>query len=90
MFPDVSTDFALTGHVISTLSVASAMDCALECVAHTQCSSYNCEAAAKPQLVCELNDKKAATPSELTSRPGYNYYDTQENVSFVEFSRSSD
>ena len=76
--------------MVATHSVPSRVDCTFECLTDSRCVSYNYEAEDKPQHACELNEKKTTTPADLMSKPGYDYFDTGENVSSQEVIFSED
>ncbi|XP_028411983.1 A disintegrin and metalloproteinase with thrombospondin motifs 20-like [Dendronephthya gigantea] len=53
--------------------------CTIACLDHAQCKSYNFQETENPLKSCELSSStKDSSSSDVISRPGYSYYDAQD------------
>lgn len=69
--------FSLSGSILATHQVSSAFHCAMECMEHSRCKSYNYQHQTSTQShQCELLDKTKATGT-FNPRSGYTHYETQ-------------
>lgn len=71
LFTPIGPGKALSGHVISTLTVADVIDCMKLCLVTQQCKSFN---FSNGLLKCEVSGSKAEKPN-LEDREGFNYYE---------------
>ncbi|KAL8598953.1 hypothetical protein ACOMHN_006763 [Nucella lapillus] len=83
---ELLTDYAISGHVIATHKVSSAMDCALKCL-RAGCKSFNFrkDLDEKGLHECELNSvNREEALGDLVKRLGFVLYDYRCYVPFVD------
>ncbi|EDO38220.1 predicted protein, partial [Nematostella vectensis] len=65
---------SLAGHVVSAHSVNLNADCALLCIGHRKCQSFNYQSEGGSKHRCELNSQSADASAPLQERTGFTYY----------------
>ncbi|XP_028411601.1 A disintegrin and metalloproteinase with thrombospondin motifs 9-like [Dendronephthya gigantea] len=79
IFKKKQKDSSLQSHVIKTIEVNHLAMCTIACLDHAQCKSYNFQETENPLKLCELSSStKDSSSSDVISRPGYSYYDAQD------------
>ena len=74
-------DYVMIGHVITTRSVGSRMECTFECLKNPQCVSVNYEEIGKPLHTCELcNRSRNHHPLKLLAKNGWTYTDNNQVI----------
>lgn len=71
LFTPIGPGKALSGDVISTLTVADVIECLKLCLVTEQCKSFN---FSNGLLKCEVSGSKEEKPS-LENREGFSYYE---------------
>ncbi|XP_028411602.1 uncharacterized protein LOC114534361 [Dendronephthya gigantea] len=79
IFKKKQKDSSLQNHIIKTIEVNHLAMCTIACLDHAQCKSYNFQETENPLKSCELSSStKDSSSSDVISRPGYSYYDAQD------------
>lgn len=82
-FVQHATDYAVTGHVITSMLVDDVTACARECLLYRNCASFNYEyiptagrELSSSGMICELNDETRDSRNvQFHKRHGYKYYE---------------
>ena len=82
-FVQHATNFAVAGHVITSMLVDDVTVCARECVLYRNCVSFNYEyipttgrELPSSGMICELNDEtRNSCNRQFHKRHGYKYYE---------------